>query len=320
MACGAYDRFQALATGAVQPEGIDLTYVADWSVRDIFVRMNDDWDIAEMSLSLYMTLKGRGDFPFVALPVFPTRAFRHSFIFINAKAGIRTPKDLEGRRVGTQQYRQTTGLWIRGMLRHDYGVDTDTIRYFEGGVNVPHPPANEGGMRALKALSIEQLGPTQCIDAMLRSGELDAYFASTMPDSFGKTPDVVRLFPDYRAQERAWFERTGIFPINHVLVIRESVHAQHPWVAESIFKACEAAKRWCVEQIRFSGALRYMMPWLMDEIEEMDKLFGANPWPYGVEANRTTLEFLAQLLVEQYFTAEKPEVDKIFAPIVAWTE
>jgi 4,5-dihydroxyphthalate decarboxylase len=323
MACGPYDRMQALENGAVQPEGIDLTYVPIQSPPEIFARMvkTHAFDVSEMSLSMYMTLKGIGQFPFIAIPVFPLRMFRHAFIFINKQAGIATPKDLQGKRVGVMQYRQTAGLWIRGLLQHEYGVDLDSIAYFEGGVNAPRAPDQDLDLRPLKDIRIEHIGDKKCLNAMLDSGEIDAYFGAHAPQALKENPATVgRLFPDHRTIERAYYEKTGVFPIMHTLVMSESFHARHPWVAEAMYKACEEAKRWSIEQMRFSGALRYMLPWLLDEIDEMDRLFGANPWPYGLEPNRKTLDMMAQFLVDQHFVARKMDIDPLFAPIVSWAE
>jgi 4,5-dihydroxyphthalate decarboxylase len=323
MACGPYDRMQALENGAVQPEGIDLTYVPIQSPPEIFARMvkTNAFDVSEMSLSMYMTLKARGHFPYIAIPVFPLRMFRHAFIFINKKAGIQAPKDLQGKRVGVMQYRQTAGLWIRGILQHEYGVDLGSISYFEGGVNAPRPPDEDLDLRPLKEIRIEHIGDQKNLNAMLEAGEIDAYFGARAPKAMKTNSAVVgRLFPDHRAVERAYYAKTGVFPIMHTLVMHEDFHDKHRWVAEAMFKACEKAKHWAIEQMRFSGALRFMLPWLLDEIDEMDQLFGANPWPYGIEANRATLEMMAQFLVDQHFVATKPAVDPLFAPIVSWAE
>jgi 4,5-dihydroxyphthalate decarboxylase len=323
MACGPYDRMQALENGVVQPEGIDLTFVPIQSPPEIFARMvkTNAFDISEMSLSMYLTLKARGTFPYIAVPVFPLRMFRHAFIFINKQAGISQPADLAGRRIGVMQYRQTAGLWIRGILQHEYGVDLESMRYFEGGVNAPRPPDEDLDLRPLKDMRITHIGGQKNLNAMLETGEIDAYFGARAPKAIKTNPSKVgRLFPDHRAVERAYWEKTGIFPIMHTLVMHESFHASHPWVAEAMYKACEAAKRWCVEQMRFSGALRYMLPWLLDEIDEMDAMFGGDPWPYGLEPNRKTLEAMAQFLVDQHFVASKPAIDPLFAPIVSWAE
>ena len=322
MACGPYDRMEALWNGQVQPEGIALRYLAIQSPPEIFARMikTRSFDVAEMSMAHYMIMRHRGDFPYVALPVFPSRVFRHGFIFINKNAGIKGPKDLEGKRVGVQEYRQTAGVWQRGILKHEYGVDLDKLHWVEGGVNEPRPEDHEMDLRPVGGLKLEIIPSHRTLNEMLESGEIDAYFGARRPAAMDKGKNVARLFPDYRAQEKAWYQRTGFHPIMHTLVIREELYQEHPWVPESLYKACEEAKRWALKQIRFSGAQRNMLPWLHEEIAEMDALMGPNPWPYGVPENRKILEAFLSYLVEQHFFEKARPVDEMFTPIVNWTE
>jgi 4,5-dihydroxyphthalate decarboxylase len=317
LACGPYDRIEALHNGVVQPEGIDLLYVPIQSPPELFARMvhKTSFDVAEMSLSLYLQLRSRGDFPFVALPVFPSRMFRHSYVFVNAGAGIESPADLAGRRIGVQEYHQTAGVWIRGILG-TYGVDFSGVSWFEGGVNAPRQSDPVIDLRPAGDLDITFIGSDTCIDDWLTEGRIDAYFGARAPRSFGAGGPVRRLFPDARAEERAWFRRTGVFPIMHTLVVREDVLDRHPWIAETLFKAFEAAKRWCLEQMRFSGTPRYSLPWMHAALDEVDELFGGDAYPYGVDRNRATLEMLAGFLAEQRFLPEAPPIDAMFAPIV----
>lgn len=322
VACGPYDRMEAIQSGAVRAEGMDITYVPIQSPPEIFARMvkTGAFDVSEMSAAHYFTLRGRGEFPFIALPVFPSRLFRHGFIFVNVKSGIAEPKDLEGKRIGVQEYRQTAGVWVRGILSHDYGVDLDGVRWFEGGVDTGRRPDDDMDLRPDRPLNIEHIGIDRSINELLEAGEIDAYFGARRPASFGRSPDIVRLFPNYREVERDYFQRTGIFPIMHTLVIKESLYRDEPWVAESLFKAFEASKRWAAEQMRFSGAMRYMLPWLFDDIDEVDALFGGDSWPYGLDANRPTLDMLMQFLVDQGFLASPVSLDDLFTPIVGWQE
>ena len=322
MACGPYDRMEALSQGLIQPEGIDLRYIAIQSPPEIFARMikTNSFDVAEMSLAHYMIMRTRGEFPFLAIPVFPSRVFRHGFVFINKNAGIKEPKDLEGKRVGVQEYRQTAGVWVRGILQSEYGVDLDKLQWVEGGVNEPRPPDDEMDLRPEQEVEIELIPADRTLNDMLEAGEIDAYFGARRPVALDKGQNVARLFPDYRAREEEYYIRTGFHPIMHTLVIREDLHRSEPWVAESLFKACEQSKRWMLEQMRFSGAQRFMFPWLHDEIAEMDALMGPNPWPYGLEANRAILDAFNGFLVNQHFIAEPRPIDELFAPIINWTE
>jgi 4,5-dihydroxyphthalate decarboxylase len=314
---------EALARGIVLPTGIDVTFLPIQSPPEIFARMikTDAFDISEMSLSYYFNLRSKGAFPYVALPVFPARIFRHSYIFVNRALGIRTPKDLEGKRIGVQQYRQTAATWIRGILQHEYGVDLSCCTWVEGGVNAPRPPDEDMDLRPAGRLEIVSAPPGKSINDLLRSGDVAAYFGARMPKAFKGGSDIVRLFPNYREVERDYYRRTSIFPIMHTLVIRESLHREKPWIAENMVEAFEASKQWALSHMRFTGTNRYMVPWLNHEVEEIDSLFGGDPYPYGVEQNRKTLETLMQFLVDQNFVAAPPpKVDSLFAPVVAWGE
>ncbi len=322
LACGPYDRTEALRTGMVTPEGIDLIYVPVQSPPELFAQMvhKRSFDVAEMSTSLYLQMRARGELPLVALPIFPSRMFRHGYVFVNDRAGIREPRDLAGKRVGVQEYHQTAAVWIRGILHRDYGVDLADVRWFEGGVNAPRRSDPVVDRRPEGPLDITFVGTDRCIDDLLVRGEIDAYLGARQPRSYGHDPAVRRLFADPRAEERAWFRRTGIFPMMHTLVVQETLLHRHPWVAESLVKAFGQAKRWCLEQMRFSGTSRYTLPWLHADLEEVDELFGGDPWPYGLEANRAALEVLLGFLVEQRFLPHAPDVETLFAPVISANE
>jgi 4,5-dihydroxyphthalate decarboxylase len=325
VACGPYDRTEALRIGAVQVEGVDLTYLPIQSPPEIFNRMvqKNSFDVAEMSVSLYLTRRTLGDFTLEALPIFPSRLFRHGFIFINTDAGISAPKDLEGKRVGVPEYRQTAAVWIRGILQREYGVEIDRVQWLEGGVNTPRRPDTVMDLRSEEHDAIGKIGfipEGRTLNEMLAAGEIDAMIGARRPFSLGKSSKVARLFPDYRQVEREYFQKTGIFPIMHTLVMQERLYEQKPWVAESLFKAFEAAKAWSLEQMRFSGAMRFMLPWLFDDIDEIDEVFGSDPFPYGLEPNRVTLETMMQFLVEQRLLLTPTPIDDLFVPIVTANE
>lgn len=323
VACGPYDRMDALARGIVQPEGIDVTYLDILSPPEIFARMvkTNSFDICEMSLSLYFTQKAKGSFPFIALPVFPSRMFRHSYIVVNTDSGISTPKDLEGKRIGIQEYRQTAATWIRGILQEEYEVDLSTLSWIEGGVNNPRPSDESMDLRPDSHIDLRLAPAGKSINDLLVTGEVAAYFGARRPDALGTHPNIRRLFPNYREVEHDYFRRTGIFPIMHTMVIREDLYRERPWVAESMYKAFQASKLWGLERMRFSGTMVYMIPWLNEVVETIDDLFGGDPYPYGVEANKKTLDTLMRYLVAQRFVAEpRPEIDEMFTPIVGWAE
>lgn len=319
LACGFYDRTDALRTGIVRPEGIDLTYVAIQSPPEIFARMvaNQAFDVSEMSCAHSLIRRGKGDFPFVAIPVFPSRMFRHGYIFINTNAGIRTPKDLEGKRIGLPEYSQTAAVWIRGLLQHEYGVRLETVRWTSGGINAPGRP--DILVNRPEGIEIERVKDRPLND-LLVEGEIDALIGARRPDALGKHPLVARLFPNYRELEREYFRKTRIFPVMHTVVIREALYREHRWIAESLHKAFVEAKTWCMTQIRFSSSLRYTLPWLHAELEEMAELFGSDPWPYGLEANRHVLTTLVQYLVEQRLLTRPIPLEELYVPLTVLGE
>jgi 4,5-dihydroxyphthalate decarboxylase len=323
LACGAYDHMEALSRGIVRANGIEVTFLPMQSPPEIFARMikTNAFDISEMSLAMYFTLRARGSFPYIALPVFPARVFRHAYIFVNRERGIAAPKDLEGQCIGVQQYRQTAATWIRGILQHEYGMDFSRCSWIEGGVNVARAPDDDMDLRPSRPIDIQSTPPGKSINDLLLAGEVAAYFGARTPKAFRSHPAIVRLFPDYRKVEREFYQRSGIHPIMHTLVMREALHREKPWIAENIVEACEASKQWALSQMRFSGTMRYMLPWMNDDIEEIDALFGKDPYPYGIAANRRTLETLMTYLVDQHFVAgPQPEIEGFFTPVVSWAE
>lgn len=316
MACGPYDRTEALRSGLIEPEGVDLRYIAIDAPTELVDRaaMNNEFDIAEMFLVLYLSLRSRGEFSFVAIPAFPSRAFRHGFIFINTASGIRTPKDLEGKRVGVPEFRQTAAVWAKGMLQHDYGVNLESIRWIEGGVNAS---------RSTDMLDIKPHGPFlvefapsgKSLDDLLAAGELDALMGARKPSSFGSNPKVQRLFPNYREVEQDYYRRTGLFPIMHTMVLREELYQEHPWLAKSLFTAMTDAKNKGMTGMRNAGTLRFMHPWLWDEFDALEKFFGGDGWPYGLEPNRHNLETLISYCVEQGLMKSAVPVERLFVPV-----
>jgi 4,5-dihydroxyphthalate decarboxylase len=318
IACGPYDRMEAIRTGAVQIEGIDVTYVPIQSPPEIFARMMkaSEFDVSEMSLSSYLSNRVRGNFPFVGLPVFPSRVFRHGNVFINRKSGISKPQDLAGRRVGTFGYRQTASVWIRGILEDEYGVDAKSIVWVEGGLDTPWQGDSSKDAHQIPDVRFERARETTTLSEMLASGEIDGLVGARIPPSLRSSPDVVRLFPDHRHVELEYFKRTGLFPIMHMLVIREDLCRSKPWVGSSLFKGFQASKEYALREMRFSGAMRYMLPWLFDEIDEIDEVFGGDPMPYGLEANRKTLETFARYLVSQGLVDRPINIDEMFIPVI----
>jgi 4,5-dihydroxyphthalate decarboxylase len=314
-----YDRVEALRTGDVQPEGIELKMLMFPAGREIFDRMVGarEFDIAELSSSEFISLMGRGDCPFVALPVFPSRVFRHGYIFVNTRAGIRAPKDLGGKRIGVPLYTQTAAIWVRGHLMHEYCVDLDTVRWVQGAVEKggshgrPHAPP------LLKPVTIEVNSSGKSLEELLAAGEIDALIGSRKPPLLGRSPDIARLLPNFRAIEREFWQRTKIFPIMHLIAMRRELYEQHPWIAASLFNALIESKARALARMHYGGSLSVMLPWLMSEVEEVDALFGGDAWPYGVEPNRPTLQALVHYMVEQNFIARAMPIEELFVPLPA---
>jgi 4,5-dihydroxyphthalate decarboxylase len=315
LACLPYDRVMPLFTGEVPIEGVDITPLTMRWPLEVFSRaLRNEFDIAEMSLAQCFVLKRSGRAKFVTLPIFPSRAFRHGFIVVNKNAGIRTPQDLENKRIGVQQHQATAAVWIRGLLAEEYGVSFDGVQWFEGGVNQPGVSGGSATLvRPSSTLKIESIGPNRMLSEMLGNGEIDALLGPEVPDSLYTSANVVRLFPEYHTLERQYFTRTKVFPIMHAIIIRESLYQDYPWLATSVYKAFHRAKQLSQQQARFTGALSYMLPWMVEQIEEVQELFGSQWWPYGLEQNRITLECFDRYLVHQGFLPERSRLEEVFA-------
>lgn len=318
VACGDYDRTKALQDGTVQPEGIRLNYIPMQS-EEIFWRMTShlEFDASEMSLANYVILLSRGQAPFVAIPVFPSRLFRHGCIFVHADSGIRRPEDLKGKRVGTPEYAMTATVWIRGFLKDDYGVGPEDVLWLTGGQETPGRKERVE-LRLPPGVEVRPIPENRTLNDMLERGEIDALISARIPAAILRgSPKVRRLFPDYREVEADYYRRTGIFPIMHVVVIRKDVYERHPWTAASLFKAFEEAKERAFQRMRITNAPVYMLPWLFAEVESLRELFGPDWWPYGIEPNRGTLETLVRYLAEQGLIERTLKIEEIFAPSTA---
>ena len=313
--CWNYDRTRALMDGRIQPGGIDLNYL-DMPVEETFFRMlrNKEFDVAEMSLSSYTVSLFSEAQPFIAIPVFPSRFFRHSCIYVNAASGIKTPADLIGRRIGNPEYQMTAPAWIRGILQDEFAVPIDSVTYVTGGEEEP------GRSEKLKLdlppnIKVECIGPTQTLSAMLASGEIDALYTARMPSTYlnggGK---VTRLFENYVDIEKAYFRKTKIFPIMHTVVIRREVYEQNRWVAQSLYKAFCAAQAETYKDLNETAALKAMLPWLNAHVEEARAEMGDDFWPYGMEKNRAALDTFLRYSFEQGLSKRKLSPVDLFAP------
>jgi 4,5-dihydroxyphthalate decarboxylase len=317
LACWDYDRTRPLMDGRVRPEGIDLD-IKVLRPRQTFQRMLDDQEfhVSELSLASYTALKGRGQCPFVAVPVALSKIFRHSCIYVRTGAGIKAPADLKGKRVGTSQYSSTALMFMRGMLQHDYGVAPSDLRWFMGGLNTfteqPLIPLN-----LPKDVRLDFLPAGKTLEGMFAAGELDALLSIYIPSLFLQgSPLITRLFPNFKTVEQDYYRRTGIFPIMHTVVLREDVYREHPWAARSIYQAFLAAKELAIEGLYDTDALQLALPWLLDHVEEAWRVFGKDFWSYGLEPNRPTLSAIGRFVHEQGLSPRAVSPDELFAPDV----
>lgn len=308
LACGDYDRTRALMTGAVQPAGVELNVVT-LEPEAMFYRMARfrEFDVSELSLSTYTVLRGRGE-PLVAIPAFPSFSFRHSSIFVGADAGIREPGDLSGKRVGVPKYHMTAAVWIRGNLEDEYGVAPRDIHWFEGGEGAR---VKEVDVTLPADVRKEAVPDGRNLGDMVAAGELDAFIGARRPAAFA-SGRVRRLFPDFRRVERAYYERTGIFPIMHAVVLKEELARQHPWLPRALYDAFVEAKRIAYQRLDFTAALPVSLPWLVAEVEETRALMGDDPFPYGVARNRKTLDTLAGYTFRQGLAPRHLTVEEMF--------
>ena len=300
LACWDYDRTRPLMDGRVQPHGIDLD-ITILRPRQAFQRMLDDkeFQASELSLASYTALKSRGDCPFVAIPVALSKIFRHSCIYVRTDAGIRKPEDLRGKRVGTSQYGSTGLVFLRGMLQYDYGIASEDMHWFMGGLNtfveppliplnLPNRSSSTFSRRARRwRRCSKRASSTRCSRSISRTCSCKARRASR------------GCFPNYKEVEKDYYRRTRIFPIMHTVVLREDIHRDHPWAAASLYKAFCAARDLAVDGLYDTDALRVALPFLISHVEETWEVFGKDFWPYGLEANRPTWTAIGQYVHQQ---------------------
>jgi 4,5-dihydroxyphthalate decarboxylase len=315
-ACALYDRMQPLYTGEVQPAGIELNFIPIEEPRPIFDRMSGgmEFDVAEYSSSEFVQRFANKQCPFVAIPVFPSRAFRHGFIAINKRSGITKPKDLEGKRVGVPLYTMTAAIFIRGLLQHEFGVDFEKIHWVQGAVNKAGAHGKPHVLPLLKPMPIEIDPSGRSLSDLIEDRVVDATLGTSLPESIRTNPDVARLFPNYVEMEREYYKRTGIYPIMHLVAIKRDIYERYPYVATSLYDAFIESKKIAIKHMFNLRALRYMTPFLMRDIDEIYEVFNGDPWPYGVEKNRKTLEALVTYLVDQHLIAAPVKVDDLFVP------
>ncbi len=304
LACNPYDRVQPLIDGSVQPDGVELNFITSLSPGEIFWRMlrHAEFDVAELSLSAYILGLARGDTRFVGIPVFLLRLFRHSYIWVREGAGIERPEDLKGKTVLVPEYHMTALLYIRGALKHDYGVLPEDLRWLRTRVERVDIDVPQG-------VVVQDAGDEQTVEEIMASGKIDAT-AGTRPPR-GKAP-MRRLFPNFREVEADYYRRTGIFPIMHVLAIRREVYEANPWLALNLMQAFEQAKQQAYHRLHGVSGI-YSLPWLNNELQDTRDVFGEDPFPYGIEPNRASLNAATVYSYEQGLSQRQLAIEELFA-------
>ncbi len=315
IACGDYDRTRAIRDGTVKVEGCDVTYLPLYP-EEIFHRAFrfQEFDISELSFSSYIRTVAAGTSAYIGIPAFVSRIFRHSGIYIRKDAGIAKPQDLRGKRIGVPEYQITAVVWMRGLMQHEYGVMPSEIHWRSGGQEQPGRHERTP-LQPIPGLDLQPIGDDKTLVGMLRAGELDALFTARAPSSFlGGEPHIARLFADTRAAEQAYYKKTRLFPIMHLVGIRKTLAEHYPWLATSAYKAfCEAKARAMVD-LRDVNALMVTLPWLEAETHETSAIMGEDFWKYGVAESLAEIEALAQYLHEQGLADRRVKAEELFHP------
>jgi len=315
LACGNYDRTQAIRDGRVKIEGCAVTYLPLYP-EEIFHRVFKfhEFDIAEMSFSSYIRTVASGTSAYIAIPAFVSRIFRHSGIYIRNGAGIEKPEDLRGKRIGVPEYQITAVVWMRGMMQHEYGVPPSAIHWRSGGQEQPGRHERTP-LKPIPGLDLQPIGDDKTLVGMLRDGELDALFTARAPSSFIKRePHISLLFPNTRAAEQTYYKKTGFFPIMHLVGIRKTLAEKHPWLATSAYKAFCEAKALAMIDLCDVNALMVTLPWLVAETNETAAIMGEDFWKYGIAPNMPEIEALTQYIHEQGLADRKVKVEELFHP------
>jgi 4,5-dihydroxyphthalate decarboxylase len=307
LACGDYDINAGLISGEIVPQGVTLrTLVYPSPERHWRMARGLEFDVCEYSLGSLIAAHPRGDFPVLAIPAFPHRRFRHGFIYVSTGAGIRDPRDLEGRRVGVRNWQTTAGLWARGILQDDHGVDLASIDWVaQDEEDVP--------LADLSRFRLRLVAPGDTVTAMLERGDLDALIYPDPLEAVSRgDPRVARLLPDPKAAEIDWYRRTGFFPLMHAVVIRRTLVDTHPWLAGNLHAAFEASRALAFRRMR--DPRRVSLAWFADALAEQEAILGPDPWRYSFGPNRAALETMIRWAHEQGIIARPFPPEELFAP------
>jgi 4,5-dihydroxyphthalate decarboxylase len=307
-----YDHVRDLTLGRVQPEGIALT-VLTLPVEEIFYRflVYKEWEVSEVSFAKYVSLRAQGDDSIAALPIFPSRMFRQSSLFVRRDGAIKKIADLKGARVGIPEWAQTAAVYSRGFLAHEYGIELASIRWVQAGVNQPGR-IEKVDLKLPKGVKIERIAD-RSLNEMLLSGAIDAVFAARPPAAFSEgNRKIKRFFDDYQKVESDYYKKTGIFPIMHAVALRRDVLDKNPWVARNLFKAFDEARRRSLERVLDATVTMFPVPWGCEYARRGVELFGEDYFPYGIEPNRKTLEAFLSYAHEQGVCKRPLTVDELF--------
>lgn len=313
LACQITDRTRALLDGKVEIEGCHVNFV-NGPAEELFQRAfrHGEFDMSELSLGTHLLTTARGASHYIGVPVFLSRSFRHSAIYIRNDRGIASPRDLKGRRIGVPDFQQTAGIWVRGMLGDEYGVASRDVQWVIGGLEqagrearVPYSLPAE--------IRVEPIAANQTLAKLLDSGEIDAVIAPKPPSCFGRNERVQRLFTDFRANEEAWFAKTGLFPPMHVLGIRRSLVERHPWLPVNVYAAFRKSRDMALGELAVTDTLRVMHPWINSEYERVKALMGDDYWRYGVRENRVDLDALQRYAQSDGLIEHEVPIESLFA-------
>jgi 4,5-dihydroxyphthalate decarboxylase len=309
-----YDRTRALFTGRVQIDGCDVIPLALEGEAAFHRAFKfQEFDIAELSLSSHTATVARGANAYVGIPAFVSRVFRHSGIYIRTDRGIRKPEDLRGKTIGVPEYQITANVWIRGMLKDEYGVAPEQIHWRRGGIEEPGRD-ERSPIELPRTVDLQQVPNDKTLSGMLASGEIDAMITARAPSCFDRgAPNVGRLFPDFKGVEQDYFRRTRLFPIMHLIGIRKELVEKHPWLPVSVYDAFIKAKNIAVKDLNEIGQLMVHLPWVVDHYRETRAIMGEDYWPYGFQENLLNLETFVRYHHEQHLSARKVAPEELFA-------
>jgi 4,5-dihydroxyphthalate decarboxylase len=307
-----YDHFRDFRLGLVKAEGIETTWLT-MDIHEVFARFaaNREWDVSELSFAKFTAQVTEPDSDIVGIPVFASRMFRMSSFYVNKKSGIKSPGDLRGKKVGLPEWAQTAAVYTRGWLQHDAGVPLTEIDWYQAGTEQPGR-TEKVELNLPKGLRLMRV-TDKALSGMLAAGELDCILTARPPSCFVKKhSDVVRLFPDFQAEEMRQFEATGVYPIMHIIALKRSILKENPWVARNLFNAFEESKERSLARLNDMSVSRYPVPWLADHVARLRERLGRDLYPYGIEENRPTLETFLKYAYEQGIARRLAKPEDLF--------